>query len=181
LEREMVATRPQLPTAFLAAGLAALAFVSYPLGAHAAIAAFVAVVVVTIAVIDIRSFTIPNRLVVPATALVFVADAALYPSRLSAFAVAALAAAGVLLIPNLINPAWMGMGDVKFALLLGAALGWGAIGALMIAFASTLPVTVVAIARRGSEARKSALPFGAFMAFGALVVLIVPHLFGLGG
>jgi leader peptidase (prepilin peptidase)/N-methyltransferase len=169
------------PVALTAAACAALAFARYPLGAGAAIAAFLAAVLVILAAIDIRSGRIPNRIVLPATAIVLVADLVFWPGHVGEFVLAALVTSGVLLIPNLISSSWMGMGDVKLGLLLGVALGWGAIGALMIAFIAVLPVALVIMARGGASARKATLPFGPFMAFGALAVLIVPWLAGLGG
>ncbi len=177
MDRDSARTR--LPVWLAAAALAALAFASYPLGAAAAIAAFLAAVLVTIAVIDLRSLTIPNRVVLPATVTVLAADVVFFPGRALECLLAGLLAAGVLLIPNLISSALMGMGDVKLALLLGLALGWGVIGALLIAFIAVLPVAVAMLVRGGAAARKAALPFGPFMALGALVVLIVPRLAGL--
>jgi leader peptidase (prepilin peptidase) / N-methyltransferase len=171
-------TRLGPPVALSAAALAALAFASFPLGAGAAIAAGLAALLVTIAVIDCQTRRIPDRLVVPAMAIVLIADVVFWPGRTPGFLLAALVAGGLLLIPNLINSAWMGMGDVKLAVLLGLALGWGVIGALLIAFVAVLPVALVMMALGGTATRKAALPFGPFIAFGALAVLIVP---GLGG
>jgi prepilin signal peptidase PulO-like enzyme (type II secretory pathway) len=164
----------------LAAAFAGLAFAVYPFGARAVIAGFVAAVLVVIAAIDIRSLTIPNRIVLPATAIVLGADVLIVPGRAIEFLLAALLAGAVLLLPNLISASLMGMGDVKLGLLLGATLGWGVVGALEIAFIATFPVAVAMLIRGGRGARKAALPFGPFMAFGALVVLIVPPLAGLG-
>jgi len=164
-----------------AAGFATLAFASYPPGAGAAIAAFLAAVVVTVAAIDVRDLRIPNRVVLPATAIVLVADLAWFPGRMLEFVSAALLAGGVLLVPNLIRRSWMGMGDVKLGLLLGVALGWGVIGALLLAFMAVLPVALIILVRGSAPARRAALPFGPFMAFGALAVLVVPRFVGLTG
>lgn len=169
-----------MPARFAAAGMAVLAFAAYPLGARAAVAGLVAAVLVVIAAIDLRTLTIPNRIVLPATALVLLADTVLLPGRAPEFALAAILSGVVLLLPNLINSSWMGMGDVKLGLLLGAALGWSAVAALEIAFAAVLPFALAVVLRRGRQARSAALPFGPFMAFGALVVLILPRLVGLG-
>jgi prepilin signal peptidase PulO-like enzyme (type II secretory pathway) len=178
---DTASTRIQIPEGALAAAVAALAFASYPLGPGAVIAAFFAAVLVAIAAIDLRSLTIPNRIVLPATAIVLVAQTAFYPQRAGELVLASLLAAGLLLLPHLISSASMGMGDVKLALLLGATLGWGAIGALMIAFASVLPFALVTLARGGLAARKVPLPFGPFMAVGALLVLIGPQMTRIGG
>jgi leader peptidase (prepilin peptidase)/N-methyltransferase len=171
----------QVPAGLAAAALATVAFASYPIGGQAVVAAFVAAVLVVIAVIDIRTLRVPNRIVLPATAIVLVTEIALDPSRAGERVLATLVAGGLLLILNLISSAGLGMGDVKLGMLLGAALGWGVIGALEIAFMALLPFAIAVLLRDGRRARKTALPFAPFMAFGALVVLIVPHLAGLGG
>jgi len=168
--------RAPIPAGVLAAVAAGLVLATYPLGADAVIVAFVAVVLVAIAAVDIRSLTIPNRIVLPATAIVLVADMIFIPGRAIEFLLAALVGGFLLLVPNLISSSMMGMGDVKLGLLLGAALGWGVIGALAIAFLATVPFAIAVLVRGGLEARKAALPFGPFMAFGALVVLILPRL-----
>ena len=72
------------------------------------------------------------------------------------------------------------MGDVKLGLLLGATLGWGAIGAILVAFLAVFPVATFVLIRRGRGARGATLPFGPFLALGGLVILIVPQLAGLG-
>jgi len=173
--------RTQVPVIVLAVAVAGVALVTYPLGADGVIAAFFAAVLVVIAAIDIRTLKIPNRIVLPAAAIVLAADTIFMPGRAIEFLLAALLAGAALLVVNLISSSWMGMGDVKLGMLLGAALGWGVVGALEIAFIATFPFAVAVLVRGGLEARKAALPFGPFMAFGALVVLIVPRLAGLGG
>ena len=65
------------------------------------------------------------------------------------------------------------MGDVKLCLLLGAMLGKLVAVALMIGMVAALVPAVVLVARHGSAARKMAIPFGPFLAFGAVVALFV--------
>ena len=84
------------------------------------------------------------------------------------------------MVPNLFNRAAMGMGDVKLALFLGAALGWGVVGAIVIAFLSVFPIALGTLIRGGRAAGKSTLPFGPFLAFGGLVILIAARLIGAG-
>jgi leader peptidase (prepilin peptidase)/N-methyltransferase len=160
----------------LAIALGALAFASYPLGAGAVIAAFVAVVLVVLAAIDIERRIIPNRIVLPAAGIVLVARVAEFPDRGLEFAIAAIATALILLLPNLLNASAMGMGDVKLGLLLGAALGWGAIGAILVALLCVGPVAAAIVIRGGASARKATMPLGPFFAIGALVILIAPRL-----
>jgi leader peptidase (prepilin peptidase)/N-methyltransferase len=96
------------------------------------------------------------------------------------YLLAALLAALLFLIPNLISRSLIGMGDVKLATLLGAALGWGVLPSLALAFISVFPFALGTVIRGGLAARKSTLPFAPFMAFGGLVILIIPRLVGLG-
>jgi leader peptidase (prepilin peptidase) / N-methyltransferase len=153
----------------------ALAILALPLD-RVVVGAFGAAVLLVLAAIDLERGLIPNRIVLPSFCVVLLAQVIVRPDRASEWVLAALLAAFVLLVPNLIRPAWMGMGDVKLALLIGALLGWGAFGALLLAFLGTFPVALVLIVRGGSAARKSAIPFGPFLALGALIVLLGPYL-----
>jgi prepilin signal peptidase PulO-like enzyme (type II secretory pathway) len=51
--------------------------------------------------------------------------------------------------------------------------------ALPVAFVCVFPVAIVAIARSGIAARNATIPFGPFMALGALIVLFTPYVAGL--
>ncbi len=164
----------------LALAAMVLAFTSSPAGPQAAIAAFFAAVLVVLAACDLDSGLIPNRIVLPAAAIVLVAGITFLPGRSLELVLAALGAAVVFLIPNLLSASAMGMGDVKLALLLGAGLGWGVIGAVVLAFMVSFPIAVAALIRGGLAARKATLPFGPFLALGALAILIVSPLAGLG-
>jgi prepilin signal peptidase PulO-like enzyme (type II secretory pathway) len=178
LDREAPLLRRPLPVAMAAPILAALAFASNPLWGRAAIAAGMAVVLVVITATDIERRIIPNKVVLPAAALVLIADMALLPGRAAEFLLAAVGAAAAFLLLNVVNRGAMGMGDVKLALLLGAGLGASVVGAIMIAFLAVFPFALATVIRGGLKARKQTLPFGPFLAFGALFVLIVPHLTG---
>jgi leader peptidase (prepilin peptidase) / N-methyltransferase len=87
------------------------------------------------------------------------------------WAITATAASGFLLAAALAYPSGMGMGDVKLALLMGAALGGTVLVALMFAMVAALIPSVVLLARYGSKARKMAIPFAPFLALGSVVAL----------
>jgi leader peptidase (prepilin peptidase) / N-methyltransferase len=65
----------------------------------------------------------------------------------------------------------MGMGDVKLALFLGAALGRTAPVALMVGMLAALVPVAFLFATHGRAARKMAIPFGPFLALGGVVAL----------
>jgi leader peptidase (prepilin peptidase)/N-methyltransferase len=140
--------------------------------AHALVVAFFVAVLVTLSVVDIRTRRLPNRIVLPAAVLVLAANIALTPDRAVEWVTAALGAAAVLFIASLLYPNGLGMGDVKLALLLGAALGWSVVGALAIGFMAAALAGLLLIAFRGWSARKSTIPLGPFLAFGSFAVLL---------
>ena len=157
---------------FLALALASAAVVRLGIGGRGLIAAFVACVLVAISVVDIEQRRIPNRIVLPATGAVLLAQLALYPERSAEWLLASAGAALFLLLPLLVYPAGMGLGDVKLALLLGAALGEAVVPAMTVAIFAAFLFAVAVLARGGPAARKTAIPFGPFLALGALVVLL---------
>jgi leader peptidase (prepilin peptidase)/N-methyltransferase len=74
----------------------------------------------------------------------------------------------------------MGMGDVKLGGAMGLYLGLSVIPALLVAFLTGTIFGLAVIAREGAQARKKAVPFGIFLAFGGLVgVLAGPELIDL--
>jgi leader peptidase (prepilin peptidase)/N-methyltransferase len=172
--------RNPVAVAALAVAFAALVFTRHPPGGGAAIDAFLAAVLVMLAATDFERMVIPNRVVLPATAIVLAGHAAVSPGHIQGYALAAAGAAVAFAVPVVINRALMGMGDVKLAMLLGAGLGFGVVGATVFAFLAVFPVALWMVARGGAAARKAALPFGPFLAFGGIIVLLFPASLGVG-
>jgi leader peptidase (prepilin peptidase)/N-methyltransferase len=164
----------------LAVVCAAAAFTGYPEFGAGVLAAFMAAVLVVLAATDIERRIIPNRVVLPASAIILLGHLARSPGSSVRYLLAGVCAAGVFVIPNLFGRSWMGMGDVKLILLLGVGLGpSGVATAVAIAFLSMFPVAVATLVRGGLQARQTTLPFGPFLALGGLVVLLAPHLAGI--
>ena len=149
--------------------LVAACVLAFGLTWDAAVASFFCATLVAVSVTDLERRIIPNRIVLPAAAVVLAAQTLLHPSP--EWLIGGLAASGFLFIAALAYPAGMGMGDVKLALLLGVMLGRVAPVALMVAMVSALVPAVVLLARHGQAARKMGIPFGPFLAFGGLVGL----------
>ena len=127
-----------------------------------------------IAWIDIEHRIIPNRLTYPAS-LVFAVyvlvawafDGGTDPARA---AIGSLLYAGVLFVVAIVSRG-MGMGDVKLALVIGIVLG--ALGLRFVGVAAACAVLFggiggIAALATGRD-RKSAIPFGPYMAAGAVV------------
>lgn len=137
------------------------------------LAAFIATVLIVLAAIDIRRRIVPNRIVLPATAVVLLARIALSPGDWTQYAVAALLAAVFLFLPRLLNAGSIGMGDVKLGLLIGAALGWGTASALALGFVLVFPVALIIALRGGiTAARHATIPMCPFLSVGALAILL---------
>ena len=155
----------ELVTALLIAGCV----LAFGLTLDALVASFFCAVLVAVSAIDLEHRIIPNRIVLPAAAVVLVANTALHPSP--RWVLGALGASGFLLLAALAYPAGMGMGDVKLALLMGAALGKTVPVALLVGMLAAMIPGLYLIARHGSKARKMGIPFGPFLAIGSVVAL----------
>ena len=129
---------------------------------------------VPLSLIDLDTRLLPNRLTFPAALAALVLGTLLDPSGEPERLIACLGAGGFFLVAALAYPRGMGMGDVKLAAVLGLFLGREAAAALFIGLLAGVVVGVVIIARKGSkEGRKTAVPFGPFLAFGAVVAVLV--------
>jgi leader peptidase (prepilin peptidase) / N-methyltransferase len=131
----------------------------------AAAAVFVAALV-AIAFVDVRERRVPNVIVLPAAAVVLLLHTLGDPTW--EWAAAAAAAFAVLLLPALVYPAGLGMGDAKLMLLLGAMLGRDVLPALVVGFAAAAIPSLVLLAR---GQRRATLPLAPFLAVGGLVAL----------
>jgi leader peptidase (prepilin peptidase)/N-methyltransferase len=149
--------------------LVAACVLDFGLSGRMLVAASFCAVLVAVTATDLTHRIIPNRIVLPAAAVILVAQTALDPSP--EWALGALGASGFLFAAVLAYPAGMGMGDVKLALVMGAALGKTVAVALMLGMLAALVPAAVLLARHGSAARKMGIPFGPFLALGSVVAL----------
>ncbi|HMI99084.1 MAG TPA: A24 family peptidase [Gaiellaceae bacterium] len=143
------------------------------LSGRGVVGAFVGFVLVRLAAIDIRRRILPDRIVLPATAVTLVAQAALAPGRTPEWVLAALGSSLALFIPALLRPGALGLGDVKLALLLGAALGRGVVPALTVGLLAAGGFAALLLLVQGRVALKSTMPLGPFLALGGIVELLV--------
>ncbi|HEX4837743.1 MAG TPA: prepilin peptidase [Solirubrobacteraceae bacterium] len=140
----------------------------------AAIALDVALILllVPIALIDVEHRIIPNRLTGLGAVLALAIGTTLDPSGESERLIAGVAAGGALLLAALAYPGGMGMGDVKLAGVMGLFLGSAVIPAMLVALFAGVLFGALVVARKGARAaRKTAVPFGPFLAFGSLVAV----------
>lgn len=131
---------------------------------------FIAMLAV-ITLTDLEDQIIPNVVLAP-TAVIGVALLALDDlDELPPHLLAAAIAGGFLFVIAMLYPRGMGMGDVKLAAVMGLYLGRAVAPALLIGFAAGAIFGLGLIARHGSAARKRKVPFGPFLALGAVIAL----------
>jgi leader peptidase (prepilin peptidase)/N-methyltransferase len=171
------------PTARIVAGLTAfgaLVIVARPSAANLVAAAVTIAAMVPAAVVDLRERRLPNLLVAAAGG-VFVGTTCVGWATGAGIDVGSIVAGSIvmtapILLLHLVSPAAMGFGDVKAAIVLGAALGsvhWQlALAALTVA--AGLGALV------GVSTRARTIPFGPFLVIGSAVTLIVGHLLPIG-
>ncbi len=125
---------------------------------------------VAIFYIDLDHYIIPNVIVLPVAAIGLAANVAIAPERWLEFLAAGLLSATFFFIVALVKPGGMGMGDVKLAGMLGFFLGKAVLVWLFLGFLIGA-VVGVALMAAGVKGRKSRIPFGPFLAAGAVVAL----------
>ena len=128
---------------------------------------------VPVTVIDIDFRIIPNKLMIAGTVAALVILALTRADDIPEHLIAACAAGGFLLVAAIAYPAGMGMGDVKLAFVMGLFLGREVGVAMLAGLLAGSIVGVAIMARKGAaEGRKTAIPFGPFLALGGIVGLL---------
>jgi leader peptidase (prepilin peptidase)/N-methyltransferase len=136
---------------------------------------------VVLSIIDLRLFLLPNRILFPlaGASVVLLGVAAVADGDLDPFVralVCAVASFAAFTALHLVSPRAMGFGDVKLAFVLGLYLGWLGAGetvlGLFLGFLFGAVVGVVLLAT-GVRGRKDHVPFGPFLAAGALTAILV--------
>jgi len=132
---------------------------------------------IALAGIDFDHQLLPNKIVYPMAAYGLVATVLVDGDDLVENLIAGAGVFAFLLATVLAYPSGMGMGDVKLGGAMGLYLGLSVLPAMLVAFLSGSIVGLAIMAREGAAARKKAVPFGVFLAFGGLVgVLAGPEL-----
>jgi leader peptidase (prepilin peptidase)/N-methyltransferase len=151
--------------------LAALLHVG--IGARGVLVAGVVAILVELAAVDLERRILPNRIVLPTLLVVLAAQLALDPSFYLQTLASAVGAGLFLLIPSLVRRGAVGMGDVKLAALLGAALGPLVVTALAIGFTGAGAFALLFVAARGRGVLRQEIPLGPFLAAGAIVAVLL--------
>jgi leader peptidase (prepilin peptidase)/N-methyltransferase len=129
-------------------------------------------ILVPIALIDLEHRIIPNKITAPAAVAAIAIGLVLHRSGVAEQLIAGAAGGGFLLVFVLAYPKGMGMGDVKLAAVLGLFLGRSVAVAILAAVLLGTVVGSLVMARVGvKQGRKTAVPFGPFLALGGIIAL----------
>ena len=169
----MSAALPRLALA-LAAGGTMLAL-ALRLGASGRLvpALVLATFAIAAAAVDLRRRIIPNTVNGIGAACVLASSVAAQPDRTLEFLIAGVAAFALFLVLWAVRPSGLGLGDVKMAPMLGFGLGSAIVPGLFLASLAAALAAVAILVLRGAAARRAALPFGPFLALGAVAALLL--------
>ncbi len=158
----------------LTAALCVGAVLVHDTAAGIALSVGLILIVIPAALIDLEHRIIPNRVTLLGAIAALALGTALDPAGEPARLIAGAAAGGFLLLAALAYPGGMGMGDVKLAGVMGLFLGAAVAPAILISLLAGVLYGVFVAARAGARAaRKTAVPFGPFLALGAIVAVYV--------
>jgi leader peptidase (prepilin peptidase)/N-methyltransferase len=126
--------------------------------------------------IDLRHQILPNVITLPGIVVGFVLSFALEPGWLASL-IGLLAGGGILFAIGesyyrLRGVEGLGMGDVKMLAMIGAFLGWQLMLVTLVLASFAGSLVGVALIASGRGGMKLALPFGTFLAVGALVAAV---------
>jgi leader peptidase (prepilin peptidase) / N-methyltransferase len=174
LSRRPARGRARVIGPLCAAALCAIvAAVRHHDGAQMALGLVLVAFLVPLTRIDLELRLLPDRLTAPAAALAIALGVALDPGGEVERLLAGAAAFAFFRAAMLVRPDGMGGGDVKLAGVLGLFLGREVAVAVFFALLAGLLAGVAIMARKGVAAgRRTAVPFGPFLALGALVALL---------
>ena len=153
----------------LTAALCVGAVLAHHSAASIALSLALILIVMPAALIDLEYRIIPNRITALGAVLALGLGLALEPGGEPGRLIAGLAAGGLLLLAALAYPGGMGMGDVKLAGVMGLFLGAAVAPAILVALLAGVMLGAVVMVRKGVHGgRKTAVPFGPFLALGAV-------------
>jgi prepilin signal peptidase PulO-like enzyme (type II secretory pathway) len=149
--------------------LVAASFIFFGASGRGLVGAVLCPVLVLLAVIDVQHRLLPNEIVFPAALVVGLIVAVSDPGSFVWHLAAGAALGGFFLAFAIFFQGSVGLGDAKVGFLIGLALAARTFSAMMAAFAGLLVAALWVLARRGMSARKDSIPFGPFLALGAIL------------
>lgn len=122
---------------------------------------------------DLLRYRVPNAITYPGTVLALAASLVLPDADAVSAIAAALLGGGVFLVMAIVTRGGLGLGDVKLAMLIGAALGLPAAYQALAIGVVLGGLIIVALFLAGVVGRRQAVPYAPFLALSAVAVVLL--------
>jgi leader peptidase (prepilin peptidase)/N-methyltransferase len=140
--------------------------------AQSVVFALLAVALVIVSWIDLAHTIIPDTITLPGIIAGVVASVAITPVGLSNALVGIGLGGGLFFLVAVLSRGGMGGGDIKLIAMIGAFLGWRAVLVTILLGALSGAIVGVALILLKQKRRKDPVPFGPFLALGALLAMV---------
>lgn len=145
----------------------------FGLGAETLVYLLLLSALVVITVIDLHHQIIPDRITLPGIPLGLILGALVLPVGLKDALIGCLLGGGAYYLIAVLSRGGMGGGDIKLMAMLGGFLGWkGVVLTTLIGSFTGAAAGLFLMAVKG-KGRKHAIPFGPFLALGAMFSIFV--------
>ena len=130
---------------------------------------------VVITGIDIDHQIIPDAITLPGIVLGSALSLALHPAHWLDTLLGVVIGGGLFLVVILASRGGMGGGDMKLGAMMGAFLGWKLVLLAILLGVLAGGTVAIGLLATGAKGRKDPVPFGPFLALGAVVSLLWGH------
>ncbi len=164
---------------FLNAALYVLVLWRFAFGLHTAVYFVFCSALIVITFIDLDFQIIPDRITLPGIPIGLIAGSFLLPDPFMRYSllgykasiIGFLIGGGLFYAVAVLSRGGMGGGDIKMMAMVGSLMGWKSV--LLTTFLGSLTGAVLGVSLMvfKGKGRKTKIPFGPFLAFGALVTL----------
>ena len=144
----------------------------WPVSVQSVVFALLAVVLLVVACIDLAHTIIPDAITLPGILAGLLASLVLTPVGIGNALIGAFLGGGLFLVIAVLSRGGMGGGDIKLIAMIGAFLGWQAVLATIFLGAFLLTLLGLTLMLLRQKGRKDPLPFGPFLAIGALLTMV---------
>jgi leader peptidase (prepilin peptidase)/N-methyltransferase len=149
-----------------------LMYHAFGLSVQGAIAVFLATALLIVTFIDLDHKIIPDAITLPGIVAGVLASWLLTPVGLGNALFGMVLGGGLCLLIAILSRGGMGGGDIKLVAMIGAFLGWRGVSVTMFLGACAGALVGIGLMLLKKKGRRDPLPFGPFLALGALLALL---------
>jgi len=139
---------------------------------HSIVFILLATTLLIVSFIDLQHKIIPDVITLPGIVAGIVASLLITPVGIVSSILGVVLGGGLFFLIAVISRGGMGGGDIKLVAMIGAFLGWQAVLITIFLGAFTGAVAGLILMLLGKKGRKDMVPFGPFLALGALLAMV---------